>query len=271
MVGDVAQRHAIHTGRSVVLQHQVPCRQQHVEPIDPVVQGVEPELRLLLGLLAQLPSQLRDFRGQRDSTFHLRFRRWGGASGLLFRSGTLVQAGLLAFDSCMISAGSLRSAVVSGVNATMNPSDSHTSRTAVMHSRHTLAARRARDAGRSRGSLRFLFDLSASAVPNHPGEFVPLRLLVASRTMTGFTTFGRLATLALRNEAESGSLTLRLMPSLPQAPTPKSPWNAAGSATWRTSTYHVQFLSTEKTKSDFPDTPKALRRKESPLRLSAFA
>ena len=48
--------------------------------------------------------------------------------------------------------------------------------------------------------------LSASAVPNHPGESVALRLLVASRTMAGFHRLGGLATLKLRNEAESGSL-----------------------------------------------------------------
>ena len=39
---------------------------QHVVPVDPVIQGVKPELRLLLGLLTQLPSQFRDFRRQRD-------------------------------------------------------------------------------------------------------------------------------------------------------------------------------------------------------------
>ena len=107
-----------------------------------VVQGVKPELRLLLGLLAQL-----------------------------------------------------RSTGISRFIATMNPSDSHTSRPAVMRSRRPLAPRRARDAGHWCGSLRFLIDLSASAVPNHPGEFAPLRVLIASRRMTGFTTSGGLATL----------------------------------------------------------------------------
>jgi hypothetical protein len=34
-----------------MVQHQPPCGQQHVVPNDPVIQGVEPELRLLLGLL----------------------------------------------------------------------------------------------------------------------------------------------------------------------------------------------------------------------------
>jgi hypothetical protein len=113
----------------------------------------------------------------------------------------------------MISAGFLRSTGVSRFIATMNPSDSLESRRAVMRSRAALACPRAREVDRSRGSLRFLVDLSAPAVPNHPGEFVPLRLLVASRTMAGFPFSERLATLAWRNEAESGSLALRLTPS----------------------------------------------------------
>ena len=100
-----------------------------------------------------------------------------------------------------------------------------------MHSRPLLAARRARDVDRPRGSLRFLLDLSASAVPNHPGESVSLRLLVASRTVAGFTFFGRLATLDWRNEAESGSLALRLTPLPRQASTPESPPAAAASTT----------------------------------------
>jgi hypothetical protein len=48
-------------------------------------------------------------------------------------------------------------------------------------------------------------------------------MLVASRTMAGFTQSGGLATLELRNEAESGSLALRLTPLLQQASTVRSP------------------------------------------------
>jgi hypothetical protein len=108
----------------------------------------------------------------------------------------------------MITAGFLRSTVVSRFVATMNPSDSHTRRRAVMDSRLALTGRRAREAGRPCGSLRFLVDLSAPAVPNHPGESVALRLLVASRTVAGFALSGGMATLTLRNEAESGSLVV---------------------------------------------------------------
>ncbi len=42
---------AIHPGSAVVIQHQCRRNPQHVFPIDPVVQSVEPEPRFLLGLL----------------------------------------------------------------------------------------------------------------------------------------------------------------------------------------------------------------------------
>ena len=85
------QRHAVHARSSVVLQHQPPSRRQHVEPIDPVVQGVEPEPRFLLGLVAQLPSQFRDFSGSVTARLHLRRgrRSVGSSTVAVFRSGTL--------------------------------------------------------------------------------------------------------------------------------------------------------------------------------------
>jgi hypothetical protein len=94
---EVVKRDTIDAGRSVVLGDYAPGRPQHVGPIDPVVQSVEPESRLLLGLIGQLPPQFRDFRGKLRSRLHLRFdRRWVGLALFpLFRSGTRVQAGLL--------------------------------------------------------------------------------------------------------------------------------------------------------------------------------
>src|SRR5579859_5450677 len=49
-VHDVLTRHAIHTGCTVVLEHQPPRRTQHIAPTDPIVQSVKSEPRLLLGL-----------------------------------------------------------------------------------------------------------------------------------------------------------------------------------------------------------------------------
>ena len=69
--------------------------------IDPVVQGVKPERRLLLGLLTQLASQFGDFRRQLDPRLHLRSNRrsvGGIGRSASFRSGTVVQADLLTFE-----------------------------------------------------------------------------------------------------------------------------------------------------------------------------
>ena len=93
-------------------QHQPPRGHQHVVPTDPVIQRVKPELRFLLGLLTQLPSQLGDFRRQLDSGFHLRWNRrliLPRRLAAFFRSGTLVQAVLLTSDENANLAGVLRS------------------------------------------------------------------------------------------------------------------------------------------------------------------
>lgn len=152
-----------------------------------------------------------------DARLHLRsFRRrccWRNALRLIFRSGTLVQADLLALTHSMNSVGFLRSTVISRFVATMNPSDSHTSRLTVMLSRVSFAAPRPR----SRRPV-WVSQVSGCSVgarcPQSPRRVRPLHSLAASRTMSGFVTFGRLATLDWCNEAESGSLALRLTPSL---------------------------------------------------------
>jgi len=58
---DLCDRHPVHTRCAVMGPHPLPRRFQRVPPIDPVIQHVKPELRLLLGLLAQLLSQKREF------------------------------------------------------------------------------------------------------------------------------------------------------------------------------------------------------------------
>src|SRR5258708_6707993 len=65
---------AVHPRRALVGSHPFPCRFQHIAPIDPVVQSIKPELRLLLGLLTQLLSQQREFI-------------WGSVSARLFLQG----------------------------------------------------------------------------------------------------------------------------------------------------------------------------------------
>lgn len=74
-----------------------------------------------------------------------------------------------------------------------------------MPSRRALVPLRARDVNRSCGSLRFLIDLSASAVPNHPGESDRCKCSLLRESVTGFALSGGLAALKLCHEAESGS------------------------------------------------------------------
>ena len=62
-----------------------------VSPLDPVVQHIKPELRFLLGLLAQFPSQLRNFLRQPWLSHRFRHRLSCGCWGL--RNGIFIQAG----------------------------------------------------------------------------------------------------------------------------------------------------------------------------------
>ena len=111
-IHELVDRLTVHSRRASVTTHRLPGRLQRVPPIDPVIQGLKPELRLLLCLLAQLLSQLRKFHGQ-------------PFVGLpLFRSGNLFQA---AFSSSSRSAPRPRplgSTVVTRFPATMGLSDS---------------------------------------------------------------------------------------------------------------------------------------------------
>src|SRR5674476_888177 len=85
-------RYAIHPGRALIGTYPFPTRFQHIAPIDPVVQHIKPELRFLLGLLAQLLSQQREFVWGSVST---RLFLQGFDMLPFFRSGNLFQAVLL--------------------------------------------------------------------------------------------------------------------------------------------------------------------------------
>jgi len=92
--------------------------------------------------------------------------------------------------------------------------------------------------------------------PLSPRRARPLHLFVASRSMTGFTPSGRLATLKMFNEAESGS-RFRITADAfafrgsDRRITP----TAARSATGRTNNYPGQFLATDKNRQASPDAP----------------
>ena len=136
---DVREGHSVDSRRALVLEHQLPGRLQHIEPIDPVIQDVKPELRLQLGLATQFPPQLRDFRRQPHARFHLRLGR-----GLVVawrrvvRSGNLFQAVLLVWWETKLRQGSFAPRGLVASNATMNPSDSRPEPTPVMDSRRSL-------------------------------------------------------------------------------------------------------------------------------------
>ena len=175
-------------------QHQPPRGQQHVVPVDPVVQGVEPELRFLLGLLTQLPSQFRDFRRQLDPGLLLWLSQLlipVQATGF-FRSGTCVQADLLTSDENMNSAGALRSAGVTPLQRYYGPlrlpawPDGG-------YGFPSFVDLRSHPDSRSPGRVSQVPDRSFDARrPVSPRGTHPLHLLVASRAVSGFTLSGRL-------------------------------------------------------------------------------
>jgi hypothetical protein len=68
--------------------------------------------------------------------------------------------------------------------------------------------------------------------PLSPRRARPLRMFVASRSMPGFAISGRLATLDWCNEAETGSLALRLTPLPSEASSHGIAPTLARSATW---------------------------------------
>jgi hypothetical protein len=92
-----------------------------------------------------------------------------------------------------------------------------------------------------------LTDLFLRAVPNHPGRSGGC-LLIASPPITGFITFGRLATSILAHEAESGSLALRLAGLLPRFPPDGLRRLAPGQLHVRMSNLHGELLSVHKIK-----------------------
>jgi hypothetical protein len=144
---------------------------QNIAPINPVIQGVEPELRLLLGLLAQLPPQFREFPGQHDARLDRRpFRRLIGAGRPRFRSGIGIQAVLLTLAETTFSAGPLGSPGVTRLRSYYEPhrlptrsGDGYAFPPRVGRSTHPVGSHLA-------GPPRFLIDLSTPAVRSHPGE-----------------------------------------------------------------------------------------------------
>src|SRR6266446_4500489 len=208
---DRFDRDAVDSGLAPVGSHLQPSRPQHVVPIDPVVQRIKPELRLLLGLVAQLLSQLGKFLRQLGS---LPRTRVSELLCQLFRSGTVVQAAHPSSDISTQWPRPLRSTVVTRFLATMSRSDSRPQPLAQLC---IPARRRTHRPSSCAGSPRFL----SRSVPTRcllpPRKARWLHLPVASPPVSGFNISERLATFTLRNEAEPSSLALRLAGSPPEA------------------------------------------------------
>src|SRR5450759_2656333 len=204
-IDDVLTRHAIHTGGAVVLEHQPPRGRQHVGPIDPVVQRVKPELRLLLGLLTQLPSQFGDLQRQDDSRLHLqKIRRlvlghWSAAS---FRRGTFVQAVLLTSVGNTNPVGALRSTGVTPLLRSYGPLRLPARPVGGYGFPLPVDPAPYPDARSPRRVSQVPCRSFDARRPVPPRGARPLPTLVASRPVSGFNTSGRLATPACCNEAE---------------------------------------------------------------------
>jgi hypothetical protein len=259
-VDDVLTGHPIDARSAVVLQHQPPRDRQHVGPMNPVIQRVEPEARRLLGLLSQPPPQLRDFREERDAMADLLFRRPLGPRASVFRSGNLFQAVLFASCGNMLAAGALRSTGVTPLpryygplRLPCRPGDGYVFPSPVAPGTPVPTAAHTGLSGSS-------MNLSTSAAPSHPGGADRClcswlrgrcglhRIRTAgpprkvSRGRTGFTC---VAAGVFAFQGSERQVT----------PPP------ARSATWRTSTYHGRYLSTNKIHQASPDAPDGTQMK----------
>jgi len=138
-----------------------------------------------------------------------------------------------------------------GFHATMNPSDSRRGQTTVIDSRGPLPLPSSGTASGLSGSRRVFRYPPSSTTPGSRTAAHAHCFAVRA----GFALYGRLAAPSLHHEAESGSLTLRLTASPSEASSQRvAPCNAR-SATWPTSNYHGQYLSTDKTRQASPDAP----------------
>jgi hypothetical protein len=200
---NTADTDAVNPGCSLLGSHPLPGRLQNVPAKDAVIERVEPKQRLSLGLLAQFPSQKGDF----DRHARLRLEPLCH----IFRNGAFAaQAGHPSFDQNMTEVRPLGSAPFPGLLRYYGPLRLPAADVVqVMDSLTTLPL-----TGTAPGLPGSSTDLSARALPNHPGRLdrcsrslLPCRWQ-ASPNLGGWPPPDKC------NEAESGSLALGLAPSL---------------------------------------------------------
>ncbi len=109
---DLFHRHAVHARCALVRPHPPPSCLQRGSPKYPPLQRVKAELRLLLGLLAQLLSQWKELFWQ---SFSAPLFVQGFDTLRRFRSGILIQSGLPSSYKSMLSVRPLGSIRVTGL------------------------------------------------------------------------------------------------------------------------------------------------------------
>ena len=199
------QGHSIDSRCSLVCPYPLPRRFQYISTENAVIQGIEPILTFSLRLATQFPSQKRDLLRHpwlRLEPFCLPFRNGAllaqAASPPLDRNMTEVwPLGSILFPELLRYYGPLRLPTVAVLE--------------VMDSLKTLTTSRVATSSGLPGPST---DLSARALLNHPGR---PRKCLRSLLPCGWQASSSLEVWpppSQRNEAESGSLSLGLTPSL---------------------------------------------------------
>ena len=170
---------------------------------------------------------------------------------MLSYSGTIVQVAPFSSDSTCPRQGPFAPSCFQDFFATMGLSDSRLRQ----RNRLFVPGRPVVPAPRRSGSPRFLDQSLDTRRPLSPRRARSLLLPVPSRPALGFAYPGRLATPRQYNEADSGSLTLRLMSSPYEASPDRVTPSHARSATCQTGNLQGKLLSACKIGQAYPGAP----------------
>jgi hypothetical protein len=245
---DVFDPYSIYPGCTTIGPHHPPRRFQRVCPIDPVIERIKPKFRFLLGLLAQLPPQVREFFW--DGYLPALFQPLQHISQF-FRSGSFsVQAVLLLFRWMHASrkAPSLHQHYPASSLLWAFPTPAPASLFGYLFPQGPYSA-----AGLPGSSIA----LSTHAIPFHPGEPPGCFYSFLHRThgLDHFRQTGRSHPFTL-HEVGPGSLSLWLMSLSHEASPIGITPNCARLTTCATSNSHGELLSVHEIDQAYPGAPK---------------